>query len=902
MLASRVAELVCPSQAPHWHSAFPSARCYPGRLPVGRAARRGVTLPLVARPRASRIAALAVAVLVVVALVGGAATVTIVLRRPLPTTTGTLTLPGLAGEVTVTRDGRGVPTIQAGTSADLFRAQGFVDAQDRFFVMDYRRHVTAGRLSELVGENEDALAADTVVRTMGWRRVAEQEWELLSPVTRDVLEAYADGVNAYLAGRRPGEIAAEYVVLGLQVDVAAPEPWDPVDSLAWLKAMAWDLRSNYDDELERALTYRAVGDVERVDELFPAYPQGRNAPILPAAGQARATTVSSDAVTVPLLDPDLQDALAATDRALAAVPRLIGEGEGTGSNSWVVAGEHTASGAPLLANDPHLSISAPSVWSQVGLRCAPTSDECPYDVAGFSFAGMPGVVIGHNADLAWGFTNLAPDVSDFFLERVSDGAQEVDGEPVPLEVREETIEVNGGDDVPLTIRSTTHGPIVSDVIEDLDPVRVAPSGVGTPGGRYEVSLAWTALQPGRTADAILMLATAKDADDVAAVGRAFEVPSQNIVFATADGHIGYQAPGRVPTRADLPGGVPSDGSWPRPGWDSRYDWTGWVPAPQMPRALDPAEGFVVAANQAVTPVGTGPFLTGDWDYGYRSQRIRDVLTEQIAQGHEITPEDASALQLDLASPFAEALVPALLGVRLPAGFDSDGQRLLRDWDGVAAGDSAAAAYFAAVWANVLELTFADDLPADHGPDGGSRWLEVVRTILDDPDSPWWDDRTTAQITEGRDDVLARAMTSARAELTAQISNRPDEWRWDLLHVAAPQHPVLGGDTIPSIVRERFNPQPRGVGGGSSIVDATAWDASSGSYAVTAAPSMRMVVDLGDLDSSTWVNLTGTSGHPASRHYADQLGAWASGETFPWPFTAAATSADAAETLTLRPGP
>ncbi len=858
------------------------------------------TLHVVSRRRAPRIAALVVAVLLVVVLVATAAGATFVVRRPLPSTSGTRTLPGLAADVTVTRDGHGVPTIQATTSADLFRAQGYVDAQDRFFLMDYRRHVTAGRLSELVGENEDALAADKVVRTMGWRHVAEQEWELLTPQTQEALQAYADGVNAYLATRSTGELALEYVVLGLRVDVSDPEPWDPIDSLAWLKAMAWDLRSNYDDELERALLYRSVGDVERVDELFPPYPEDRNAPILPTAGQT-ATETAAAGVPLPLMDPQVQAAIEATDRALAAIPEMIGTDEGTGSNSWVVAGEHTESGSPILANDPHLAISAPGVWSQVGLRCAPVGDDCPYDVAGFSFAGMPGVIIGHNAHLAWGLTNLGPDVTDFFLERVTDAGQEVDGGTVPVQVRQETIKVNGGADVTLEVRTTTHGPILSDVLDELDVVRRAPTSTGVPGLRYEVALAWTALRPGTTADAILMFGTAENADDIRAAARAFQVPAQNIVFATTDGHIGYQAPGLVPTRADVPGTVPSDGTWPRPGWDSRYDWTGWVPASRMPRALDPEEGFIVAANQAVTPAGTGPFLTRDWDYGYRSQRIRDLLTDRIAAGEKVTVESTTAVQTDQHSPYADVLVPELLDVNLQPGFDSDGQRLLRDWDGVMSVDSAAAVYFAAVWNNILALTFADDLPADHGPDGGSRWLEVMRVIIHEPDSPWWDDRSTPGIVEGRDDVLARALVSARHELTAQIGSRPDDWRWGMLHVAAPEHPVLGGDGIPMLIRERFNPHPRGVGGGSSIVDASSWDPSSGSYAVTAAPSMRMVVDLGDLDSSTWVNLTGVSGHPASSHYADQFAAWASGETFPWPFSAAATTADADDTLTLQPG-
>jgi penicillin G amidase len=201
---------------------------------------------------------------------------------------------------------------------------------------------------------------------------------------------------------------------------------------------------------------------------------------------------------------------------------------------------------------------------------------------------------------------------------------------------------------------------------------------------------------------------------------------------------------------------------------------------------------------------------------------------------------------------------------------------------------------------VLELTFADDLPEGHAPTGDSRWLEVVRGMLDDPTSAWWDDRSTPGVVEGRDDVLARALVSARRQLTAQLGSRTDDWQWGLLHTAAPQHPVLGGDGVPRMLHRLVNPAPQRVGGGSSIVDATSWDAATGSYGVTSAPSMRMVVDLGDLDSSTWVNLTGTSGHPASKHYDDQFEAWAQGRQFPWPYSPAAVRADAVDRQTLVP--
>lgn len=842
-----------------------------------------------------------VAAVVVVALVAVMVTAVIVVRRPLPEVAGERELPGLDADVTVTRDERGVPTITATTSQDLFRAQGYVAAQDRFFEMDYRRHVTSGRLSELVGENEDALAADKVIRTFGWRKVAEQEWDLLEQSTRDALQAYADGVNAYLDGRDPGAIAVEYTVLGVRLDVGAPEAWDPVDSLAWLKAMAWDLRGNYDAELERAASYTSIGDVARVDELFPAYPQDLNLPILTAANLPAPTVEQASAETTPLdLDSaDLQEAMAAAAAALDAVPHLMGDGEGVGSNSWVVSGELTESGKPLLANDPHLSISAPGIWEQIGLRCDEVSTQCPYDVTGFAFAGMPGVVIGHNETLAWGLTNLGADVTDFFLERVDETTTRLDGAESPITERVEVIRVNGGDDIRLTVRESVHGPLVSDVL-DLDGVGSAPVPEDAPARRFAVALGWTALQPGRTMDAVLLMNVAKDAVDIQEAAALFDVPSQNIVFATTDGHIGYQAPGRIPVRADIAGGpVPSDGTWPRPGWDSRYEWQGFVDPATMPRALDPAEGIIVTANQAVTPAGVGPFLTEDWDYGYRAQRIRELLVSATSEG-KVGVADMGRIQVDKHSPYADVLVPVLLSLDIEDPFYDDGQELLRTWDRVQSVDSAAAAYFAAVWANILDSAFADDLPDDYGPSGGSRWLEVVRRLVDEPASPWWDDKSTPGVVEGRDEVLTRAMVLARRELTASLGREATDWRWGQLHPAAPEHPVLGGSSLPGLVRDLVNPDPVPVGGGSSIVDATAWDASSGSFAVTASPSMRMVVDLGDLDASTWVTLTGASGHPASVHYADQLVPWSRGETFPWPFTQAATEADAGDRLTFTP--
>lgn len=860
--------------------------------------------------------AVAIAALLVVVMVAGFALTVWVARRPLPDTAGTVTIEALDAPVTVTRDARGVPHLWAESDRDLFLAQGYVHAQDRFFEMDYRRHVAAGRLSELVGDVEEARTADSVIRTLGWRRVAEQEWELLGEESRGILEAYAAGVNTYLEDREASELAVEYTVLGLAVEVADIEPWTPIDSLTWLKAMAWDLKANYTEELERTQVYRAIGNVDRVAELFPDYPADAHEPIVPPT----TTAAPGDAVEASHVPEDpavyraASDAIDSTVLALAAVPQLVGGAEGVGSNSFAVAGEHTSTGLPILANDPHLTVGMPGVWHQVGLHCAAPTDDCTFDVSGFSFSGTPGVIIGHNDALAWGLTNMGADVTDFFLERVHpEGTYERGDELVPLESRTEVIEVAGGEPFRVEVTSTVHGPIVSSVMDSVATAAGSPVPVGSPSGGidgYAVALAWTALDPGRTVEAIFALNRAANADDVAAAAALFDVPAQNIVFATVDGDIGYQAPGRIPIRSPLTfNAVPVDGSWPRPGWDPAFDWEGYLPAENLPRTLNPEEGFIVAANQAVTVPGGGPFLARDFDHGYRSERIRTLLEDAIARGDDVTVAAANEVMMDSANPLAAVLVPSILRLDIEDAFLQEAVDELAAWQEEGYpndSESSGAAYFNAVWANLMSLTFDDELPEGTSSKGGSRWIRVISVLMEDPRNPWWDDVSTVSVTETRDELLLRALGHARNQLTNSLGKDADRWRWGDLHEARFTHPVLAPESVPGVLGWLMNPTPVQVSGGSSSVNATSWNASTDedgtlSYTMTATPSMRMVVDLADLDASTWVVTSGTSGHPTSRHYADQLGAWARGEVYGWPFTREAVEAEAADTLTLTPG-
>jgi penicillin amidase len=818
------------------------------------------------------LAAATIAVLVVVLGIGA----TTAVRRSLPDRDGEVQVPGLSAGVTVRRDARGVPQVYADNATDLFMAQGFVQAQDRFFEMDYRRHVTAGRLSELVGFSTTALEADKVIRTLGWRRVAEQELPRLSPATRRYLQAYADGVNAYIGGRSPSELGVEYAVLGLRLPDYRVEEWTPVDSLAWLKAMAWDLKGNYDAELTRGRLSATLSN-RRVDKLYPPYPADRHQPIVISPAEQAA---GSSASRVPDLPADR--AIAATADALDAVPALLGRGAELGSNAWVVSGRLTTTGRPLLANDPHLGLQVPSTWYQMGLHCRTAGPECPFDVAGFTFAGLPGVIIGHNAQVAWGFTNMSPDVTDFFLERVTGDRVERDGTSEPITNRTETIRVRGGADVPLIVRSTRHGPILSDVADTVRDAGREPLGDDQDGTTYDVALSWTALTPGRTADAIFALNQAGGWQDFRNAAEMFEVPAQNLIYADVQGNIGYQAPGRVPIREG------SDGRRPVPGWDSRFDWKGYLPFAELPSLQNPPEGFLVTANQAVTATNR-PFLTADWAYGYRSQRIRDLIQARVAEG-KVGPADMAAIQLDTRNNMAPTLVPLLLRTDLRSDpFTREAQQLLRGWDFSQPPDSAAAAYYNAVWSNLLRLGFDDELGSGLAADGGERWYETVTQLLDRRSDAWWDDRATPGAVENRDEIVRRAMVAARIELTRALGKDVSRWQWGRLHRLDLRSPVLGGEGVPRPVRSLFNLGPYQLGGGSGAVDATAWNAGRG-YEVTAGPSMRMVVDVGQFDRSTWVNVTGTSGHPVDSHYDDQVGAWREGRSFSWPFTDAATRA------------
>ena len=848
-------------------------------------------------------------------------------RRAFPEHGGEIKLAGLSAPVTVYRDSHGIPQVYARTTGDLFQAQGFLHAQDRFWEMDFRRHVTSGRLSELFGA--DQVPTDAFLRTLGWRRVAEQEWPLLSADVRGYFQAYADGVNAWIAATGGAEASGakslEYSILGLSNSDYTVEPWGPVDSLAWLKAMAWDLRGNMESEIGRAVLLAHGLTREQVDQLYPAYPFDRNRPIV-AGGGVVGGAFDPTATVAPNLAGtgtgapisvwrDAVPALSSLSAAVDALPNLMGDGgPGIGSNSWVIGGSLTATGKPLLANDPHLSPSMPGIWYQMGLHC-----ECEFNVEGFTFSGVPGVVIGHNARIAWGFTNLDPDVTDLYLEKV-DRDRVFDGSAwTPLLKRDEVIKVAGGPPVTITVRSSKHGPLLSDRSGDAltmaarpavdpsgSPVPSAspaptpsldPAAAGVPGAAYAspyaVALCWTALDPGRTGEALFAIDKSTDWASFRAAAALFEVPAQNTIYADVDGNIGYQSPGRIPVRGK------GDGKWPAPGWDPAYDWKGFVPFAELPTLLNPTDGWIVTANQAVVGKQYQHLLTGDWSYGYRSQRIMDMVRDRVVSG-KITAEDIRQMQFDNRNGFAPTLVPALLTAPV-SGVTATARDLLKGWDfqqpaDAPVGSAAAAAFYNATWRHLLLRTF-DELPADRKPDGSDRWWEAVRPLLSQPSSPWWDDRATNAV-ETRDDMLSAAMGDAVAELSEWLGDDPTDWRWGDLHTLELVNGTFGESGIGPI-EWLFNRGPKGTSGGDAIVNATGWSADKG-YEVDAVPSMRMIVDMSNLDDSRWIQFTGNSGHAFHANYDDQFELWRTGQNLAMRWNRPSIEAESQHTLTFTP--
>jgi penicillin amidase len=776
------------------------------------------------------------------------------LRRSLPALDGTVSVSGISGPVDIVRDRDAVTHVFASTKLDTFYGLGYAHAQDRLWQMEFQRRVGHGRLSEILGQA--TVATDRFLRTLGTGRAARSAWDSLPAQAKIDIGAYVAGVNAFISTHHGSRLPLEFTLLRFE-----PEPWTGPDVVAWVKMMAWDLSKNYSIELLRHDLRLNLGDIKTA-ELFPPYPAD-GLTILSAADMPWMKTKSNvlhafgpaKAAAVPALrraDPGWVDAFASID--------LPGLGGALGSNNWVVDGTMTASGKPMLANDPHLNGQIPSLWYLAHLSAG------DFDVIGATLPGAPAIAIGRNRFIAWGETNVMADVQDLFRERLdSTGMRaEFDGAQEPLKIVRETIVVKGADPIVIDVRISRHGPLISDAINANN---AASARRPKPAPLEPLAFRWTALdREDQTIVSFLRLNEAHNWAEFTAALRDFVVPAQNFVYADVEGHIGYYAPGHFPIRA---GG---DGSIAAEGWTGLAEWIGWLPFDELPHTFDPPEHLIVSANDRPAPSAYPYAISGEWTEPYRARRILDL----VAHKNRLTPDDFAGIQSDTLSLHAEALLPILLARVHPANAqDEQALAMLRQWNRSASGDSAAAAIFQAWYYELLPAIVADDL----GPRLTDSYQELDRNsyisrflmhTLATSDNPWCDDVRTPAKETCDDDALA-ALHAGLTRLTAQLGSDMARWRWDGVHKGVFAHATL--DTIPVLGRMLRRTAPHG--GDWSTVNVGPVFAPR-PFEQHSLPGYRQIVDLSDANDSRFLDAVGQSGHVLSPHYDDALADWSAG--------------------------
>lgn len=784
-------------------------------------------------------------------------------RQAFPKTSGTVEVAGLSRPVEIIRDEYGVAHIYALTPEDLYFAQGYVHAQERFWQMEFQRRIGAGRMSEIFGET--TLGTDRFLRQFGFYDLAEQAYELMDEEVQAAADAYAAGVNAYIGDRSPGKLGLEFALLGVQGVKVEIEPWSPPDSLVWAEMLIFNQANVPPTELDLVDLIAQVGE-EMAGVLALPYPDDRPTIIPPGELLAGEPAARSLAVA---LGPEAISYLKAAGRAAQeqnVVPEILDEMglfRTAASNSFAVSGEKTTTGKPILAEDPHMGIDIPALWYEIGLHCVEKSEECLQNMRGFSLPGVPGILIGHNDRIAWGLTNAFFDAEDTFVERINPlnpNQYEVNGEWVDMEIRREEIVVRGRDEPDvLLVRKTRNGLVLTDEIIDQTFFALEEDGTNF----YALSMAWTALDPILSMQAVFKANIAQNWDEFIEALRDFDAGKQNWLYADVDGNIGYNMPGKVPIRA---GG---DGTLPVPGWNDDYQWTGFIPYEEAPRMFNPDQGFIVAANNPQLREDEYPYLIARFhDRGMRARRITELIT---ADRDGISLEDAMAFQTDNQSLPALKIIPFLVGVDLDnPSLEAARDRLLA-WDCQMLMNSPEAALFNIFYKHLVIETFHDQVDARQA-NGNPYTADGLISLLEQPDDPWWDDIRTDNVAEFRDAIYRRAFEKAWEEGVGLFGEDLDTWRWGDLHTKEFRNATLGNSGI-GLIEGIFNRGPVAVGGSGEVPNKTDWNVNNPYHVTGVIPALRQVVDLGDLGNSQMIHAVGQSGHPMHDHYDDFIDVW-----------------------------
>jgi penicillin G amidase len=776
------------------------------------------------------------------------------IHRALPQLDGKRQVRGLSASVTVIRDGHGVPTIEATTLDDLFFAQGYVTAQDRLWQMDMMRRYGAGELSEILGE--DTLKVDREQRILGLRAAARKSIEMANPREHAFFEAYARGVNAYITQAQQ-HLPIEFRILGY-----APKPWTPEDSVVIANQMVKDLNYHYFfDALAREKILAKLGP-ELTADLYVNRSWHDRPPTVMREDVSEPDNNSNNSDEDDDDEDSPDNAVTWNPVSPASFPDSLPV---VGSNDWVVSGAHTVTGKPLLSNDMHLGHQMPNLWYEAHLRSG------NFDVAGVSLPGMPFVVVGHNERIAWGFTNVGPTVTDVYIENSNaQGAYETPRGWKQPEHRSEVIHVKGKPDFTLDVKSTRHGPIITELV---------------PGETRNLALRWT-LYDGLHIP-FFDVDSAQNWDEFTKAFSRLDAPGQNVVYADVDGNIGYHSTGKVPIRAT------GDGSLPVSGVDDAHEWVSYIPFDKLPNIYDPPSGVIATANGRITPDSYPNSISMEWEAPWRTARIYHILES----GRQFSAADMLALQTDVQSEpdlfAAERFVYAVDHASKSSARAKQAADLMRSWDGRMLATSAAPSITEKSIQELSLLLLEPKLGA--APSNGAESKAVLswKTYQWEMRSVWLENillhrpkRWLPEKYPNYDELLAAAVEAAVTD--SQAPKDLASWHWGAVNAVQIQHPIFG--RIP-ILRHWSGPGIREQSGSGYTVKAVG---------VHHGPSERFTADLADLDRSTLNIVTGQAGNFLSAYYMDQWKAWYEGTTFTLPYSPRAIEATKAHKLQLDP--
>lgn len=770
--------------------------------------------------------------------------------KSFPVYDGELQMSGLHHPVKIYRDEYGVPHIFARDQHDVFFAQGYVHAQDRLWQMDLSRRAGEGRLSEILGTQ--TIKFDKMLKTIGFKQIAERLEMQISPASKEILQSYAEGVNSYIRTQK-GKYPVEFDMLNYE-----PEEWKPVHSLMIARLMAWELNISWHVDVVLGELVAKLGE-EKAQEIFPTYPE--NGPVI-AAHSLTERNISS---------------LKRFTSVHSEFKQFFGTtGTHIGSNAWAVSPGKSASGYAMLANDPHLGLGLPAKWYEIHLSGGPVN------VAGVSLPGAPLVIIGHNSNVAWGFTNVMADDADFYLERIDSlGAEKYlfKGEWSDIVVIHDTIRVKDSAFVPIEIKRTVHGPAINEIY----PLEEFVSS-------DFITMKWTGYEMSDELLGLYLVNTSRDWQSFLNGVREFTVPGQNFVYADAKGNIGYKPGVRLPKRRQ------DNPTLPVPGWTGEYEWQGFIPFEDLPSLFNPPEGFIATANNKTTN-SVKYHIANLWEPPSRIQRIREVL--QSKKNIDIT--DFKQLQNDYFSHFAHDITPAILkayGGNSPA--DKRLETVLnyfKNWNYTLSKEDVPTTIFEVFFNHLIRNIYADEM----GSDLFRQYIflanipyRVTTKLLSDTSSVWFDDVTTQNI-ETRDEIVRKSLEDALNDLTRRLGSDIKEWRWGRLHTLTLKHPFGNVKVLESV----FNIGPIEVGGSGTTVNNGEYHFTS-PYEMTLGPSMRTIVDFGNINGAMSVIPSGQSGQPLHEHYADQMPMWKNGEYHPMPLEEDAVAQQSKNILYLVP--